>query len=69
MLRLMMSFSFFEKNLSVITEDLFFGKMCHSASCQNVNKPQGTETPILRQHRPFISFMSIKSFEQTQQVG
>ena len=31
-----------------------------------VNKPWGTEATILREHRPF---MSIKSFQQMQQVG
>ena len=61
---LIMSFSFFwkKKKKSVITGVLFFCEMSHSASCPDVNKPWDS---ILRQHWPF---MSIKSFEQTQQA-
>ena len=69
-LRLVLSFSF-KKNpkLSVITEALF-GKMCRSATASLVSRMVNTNLEAqklrLRQHRPF---MSIKSFEQTQQVG
>ena len=55
--------------LSVITEALF-GEMCRSATASLVSRTVNTNLEAqklrLRQHRPF---MSIKSFEQTQQVG
>ena len=43
----------------------FFGEMCRSTSLV-VNMNLEAQKLRLRQHRPF---MSIKSFEQTQQVG
>ena len=69
LLRLILSFCLKEKNLSVITETLF-GEMCHSATASLVSRMVNTNLEAqklrLRQHRPF---MSIKLFEQTQQVG
>ena len=69
LLRLILSFSFRTKKLSVITEALF-GEMCHSATASLVSRMVNTNFEAqklpLRQHQPF---MSIKPFEQTQQVG
>ena len=48
-------------------ESAVFGEMCQSASCPNVNKLRG---PSRHRHSDFEHrpFMSIKSFEQMQQV-
>ena len=61
LLQLFMSFSFFLKDF-VITEALFTVKCV----VVDVNKPWGTDAPILKQHWPF---MSIKYLYNTQQVG
>ena len=62
-------FLFKKEKLSVITEALF-GEMCRSATASLVARMVNTNFEAqklrLRQNRPF---MSIKSFEQTQQVG
>ena len=54
--------------ISVITEAVFFGEMCLNASlvAQMVNTNLEAQKLWLRQHWPFVS---IRSFEQTQQVG
>ena len=65
LLRLMMSFSFFKKKTFRHNGSAFFGEMCRSSSLV-VNTSLEAPKLRLRQHRPF---MSIKSFEQTQQVG
>ena len=64
LLRLMMSFSFSSKTFR-LSGSAFFGEMCRSTSLV-VNTNLDSQKLRLRQHRPF---MSIKSFEQTQQVG
>ena len=65
-----MSFSFFFKKTFRHNESAFFGEMCRSAAASPVARMVNTNLEAqklrLRQHRPF---MSIKSFEQTQQVG
>ena len=64
LLRLMMSFSFSSKTFRH-SGSAFFVEMCRSTSLV-VNTNLDAQKLRLRQHRPF---MSIKSFEQTQQVG
>ena len=69
-LLLLCHFPLKKSKLSVITEAFFFGEMCRSATASQVARMVNTNLEAqklrLRQHQPF---MSIKSFEQTQQVG
>ena len=67
---MMMSFSYLKKKTLRHNGSTFFCEMCRSATASLVARMVNTNLEAqklrLRQHRPF---MSIKSFEQTQQVG
>ena len=46
--------------------EALFGEMCHSTTAGLISRMVNTNLEAQKLHRPF---MSIKSFEQTQQVG